>query len=189
MYFGPSRLSSNHDQQQCLQILLNSHAMTAFLHCITRNILQLFSGGAEEVAQLLLGSAEATVALGQPSVYGPDNIANKTNDIQGSSALAAAVMQSSQAQSVINAAFPAAIASALNESTEAAAVLIATAMLLDQSNAVETAAQGIKQVRPLFLHHKQHSSGACKLPGRHDWACAYCHFQACPFNTLAKLPR
>ena len=94
-------------------------------------------------------SAEATVALGQPGVYGPDNIANTTNDISGAAALAAAIKQSNQTQPAVSQAFSAAIATALNQSTEATAVLIATAVMVDSSTAVAITAQGVQQVQPL----------------------------------------
>ena len=86
------------------------------------------------------------MALGQPGVYGYDNIANATNDISGAAAVAAAIRQSSQSQPTVSQAFSTAIATGLNQSTEATAVLIATAVMVDSNTAVANTAQGIKQV-------------------------------------------
>lgn len=109
--------------------------------------LRLFhAGNASQVAQLLLASAEATVARGEPSVFGSDNIANRTNDISGAVALAATVNQSRLARSQVDDGLSAAIAQGLVESSEAAAVLIASAMMVDNSTATAVAAAGITQV-------------------------------------------
>ena len=113
------------------------------LSCGVRMAVSCNAGNASQVAQLLLASAEATVALGQPSVYGADNIANKTNDIKGASTLAAALRQSNLTQPVLDNALSAAIAKGLNESSEAAAVLVANAMMIDNSIAVAVTAEGI----------------------------------------------
>ena len=99
----------------------------------------------------MLASAEAAVALGQPGVYGDDNIANKTNDINGAATLAAALRESKLAPSIVDDALSAAIAKGLNESTEATAVLVASAVMTDNSTAVTTTAEGIKQVSVLLL--------------------------------------
>lgn len=99
-----------------------------------------------QTAQMLLATAEAVVALGESAVFGSDDVANKTSDIKGANALARVVQQSRLTPTDLHAAFSAAIAQGLNESAEATAVLIASAVMVNSTSAVVTTATGIKEV-------------------------------------------
>lgn len=105
------------------------------------------AGNYLEIATRLFSSAELAAALGEPSMFGDDNIANATNDIRGAQALASTVRQAGLAQKLVDTAFAKAMAIGLYEgASEATALLIAAAAFHDNTTAVSTASQAIQQV-------------------------------------------
>lgn len=96
-----------------------------------------------QAAQLMLTSAELTVAQGQRAVGSQDNTANKTNDYRGYFDLGSATLESSLTQPAVDNAFASAIAQAINKSTsgaEVAAIVIAANVGINKARGRSNAA-------------------------------------------------